>query len=44
MRQDVHRLLEELDREISLLGPEGSQPSRVRMFLTRVSTEFQSIV
>lgn len=44
VREDVHRLLEELGREIAHLGSERSQPSQIRMFLTRVSTDFQSVV
>jgi GTP-binding protein EngB required for normal cell division len=44
VREEMYRLLEEVCREIALLGPERSRPTQIRMFLTRVSTEFQSVV
>jgi hypothetical protein len=40
----VHRLIEELDGEISHLGPERLKPSQTRIFLTQVSVDFQSLV
>ncbi|OOQ82873.1 dynamin GTPase [Penicillium brasilianum] len=44
VREEVYRLLKGLHEEIAHLGPERSQPTQIRMFLTRVSTEFQSIL
>jgi GTP-binding protein EngB required for normal cell division len=44
VREEVYRLLKELREEIAHLGPERSQPIQIRMFLTRISTEFQSIL
>ena len=44
VREDMHRLLQDIGRVLADLGPERSQPSQIRTFLTRVSTEFQSIV
>ncbi|KAJ5367956.1 Dynamin [Penicillium cataractarum] len=44
VREEVHLLLKGLRKEIAHLGPERSQPTQIRMFLTRVSTEFQSVV
>lgn len=44
VREDMHHLLQDIGRVLADLGPERSQPSQIRTFLTRVSTEFQSIV
>lgn len=44
VREEMHRRLKGLDKEVAHLGPERSQQTQIRMFLTRVSSEFQPIV
>ncbi|KAJ5719304.1 Dynamin family protein [Penicillium malachiteum] len=44
VRGDISRLLKKVEAEIDHLGPERSQAIQIRMFLTRVSSNFQSII
>ncbi|KAJ6037073.1 Dynamin family protein [Penicillium herquei] len=42
--EELYRLLKTVEDNIDHLGPERSQAVQIRMFLTRVSSSFQSIV
>lgn len=44
VREEIRRFLTRVREEASDLGIERSQPSQIRIFLTRVSAEFYSIV
>ncbi|KAJ5629793.1 Dynamin [Penicillium herquei] len=44
VREEIYRLLRRVEEEIDNLGPERSQAIQIRMFLTRVSSKFQSII
>jgi hypothetical protein len=44
VREDVRRLLHELNDELADLGMERSSSHQIRVYLTRISSEFQSLV
>ncbi|KAI9932556.1 hypothetical protein MW887_008798 [Aspergillus wentii] len=44
VRQDVRRLLNELNEELAELGTERSTPSQIRVYLSRISSEFYNLV
>ena len=44
VRNDVRKLLNGVNEELYDLGAERSSPSEIRMYLTRISTEFQNLV
>ncbi|KAJ5713152.1 Dynamin [Penicillium malachiteum] len=44
VREEIDRLLKTVEQEIDNLGPQRSQAVQIRKFLTRVSSNFNSIV
>ncbi|OJZ87839.1 hypothetical protein ASPFODRAFT_60190 [Aspergillus luchuensis CBS 106.47] len=44
VQDEVRRLLQHVGEEIDDLGIERSNPSQIRIFLTRISTDFQCII
>ncbi|KAJ5697487.1 Dynamin [Penicillium malachiteum] len=44
VREEIYRLLKRVEETIDHLGPKRSQAIQIRMFLTRVSSNFQSII
>lgn len=44
VRQDVRRLLYEINEELNELGQERSSPSQIRVFLTKISSDFHNLV
>uniref|UniRef100_A0A093UMF5 Interferon-induced GTP-binding protein Mx2 n=1 Tax=Talaromyces marneffei PM1 TaxID=1077442 RepID=A0A093UMF5_TALMA len=44
VREDVRRLLNEVNDELNDLGTERSSPSQIRVYLTRISSDFHSLV
>lgn len=44
VRKDVAQLLKEINKEIVDLGAERTSPAQIRMYLTRISTDFQNLV
>lgn len=44
VRKDVEQLLNEVNGELIHLGAERTSPSRIRLYLTRISTDFQNLV
>ncbi|KAL1845372.1 hypothetical protein Plec18170_009811 [Paecilomyces lecythidis] len=44
VRRDVRRLLNQVNEELVDLGPERSTAGQIRLYLTRISTEFHNLV
>lgn len=44
VREDVRRLLNEVNDDLSDLGTERSSPSQIRVYLTRISSDFHNLV
>ncbi|KAB8239932.1 P-loop containing nucleoside triphosphate hydrolase protein [Aspergillus flavus] len=44
VRKDVARLLNEINEELMDLGTPRTSPAQIRMYLTRISTDFQDLV
>ncbi|KAL4965069.1 putative dynamin GTPase [Aspergillus stella-maris] len=44
VQEDVRHLLSEINNELVDLGTERSSPSQIRVYLTRVSTDFHNLV
>lgn len=44
VRKDVSQLLHEINKELMDLGTERTSPAQIRMYLTRVATDFQGLV
>lgn len=44
VREDVRRLLEETKEELDELGTERKSPNQIRMYLTKISTDYYNLV
>lgn len=44
VRQDVRRLLNEINEELVDLGTERNSPNQIRVYLTRISSDFHNLV
>lgn len=44
VRQDVRRLLDEINKELVDLGTERNSPNQIRVYLTRISSDFHNLV
>ncbi|KAA8641672.1 putative dynamin GTPase [Aspergillus tanneri] len=44
VRKDVAQLLNKINKELMNLGAERTSPAQIRMYLTRISTDFQNLV
>ncbi|THC87246.1 hypothetical protein EYZ11_013308 [Aspergillus tanneri] len=44
VRKDVAQLLNKINKELMDLGAERTSPAQIRMYLTRISTDFQNLV
>jgi hypothetical protein len=44
VRKDVSQLLQEINTELMDLGTPRNSPSQIRMYLTRIATDFQNLV
>lgn len=44
VRQDVRRLLNEINKELVDLGTERNSPNQIRVYLTRISSDFHNLV
>lgn len=44
VRKDVSQLLNEINQELMDLGTERNSPAQIRMYLTRIGTDFHDLV
>lgn len=44
VREDIRRLLREKHEELDKLGTERKSPNQIRMFLTKVSTNYSNVI
>ncbi|KAF9892695.1 hypothetical protein FE257_001097 [Aspergillus nanangensis] len=44
VRRDVAQLLDDINKELMDLGTERTSPAQIRMYLTRIGTNFQNLV
>ena len=44
VRQDVRRLLNEINKELVDLGTERNSPNQIRVYLTRINNDFHNLV